>query len=119
MIVKDKSTISDTTWITKTSKIKATSSLLIKNVYLIHIRNAMSAKEDWVALQEYHQKSFLPKTNNQLEALGELKKSRLKEILKSFVAMILSSLPELYNNLINGFGSRPEKDVAFSLKINS
>ncbi|KAK2578839.1 hypothetical protein KPH14_012194 [Odynerus spinipes] len=47
--------------------------------------------------------------HNQLLAIGE----DIKENL--FIAMMLCSLPESYNSLINAFESRPEKDLTLSL----
>jgi len=124
-------------WKTKDRKARATIGLLVEDDQLIHIRDAETARDAWEKLKTYHVKAslsnkvFLLKSlcntkltetgnmeehiqkltviNDKLKAAGE----DIKENL--FIAMLLCSLPESYNSLINGLESRPETDLNISL----
>lgn len=124
-------------WLTKDAQARATIGLLVKENQLTHIRSKTTAAETWKALQDYHQKSSLSSkvillknlcsmklaengnmeehiinmsiVKDKLEAIGE----NIKEEL--FIAMILGSLPDSYNSLMNALESRPEEDLTLSL----
>jgi len=127
----------DAAWITKDAQARATIGLLVEDNQLTHIRSKITAAATWKALQDYHQKSSLSSKvillknlcsmklaesgnmeehiinmsiiKDKLEAIGE----NIKEEL--FIAMILGSLPDSYNSLINALESRPEEDLTLSL----
>jgi len=124
-------------WLTKDAQARATIGLLVEDNQLTHIRSKTTAAATWKALQDYHQKSSLSNKvillknlcnmkltesgnmeehiinmsiiKDKLEAIGE----NIKEEL--FIAMILGSLPDSYNSLINALESRPEEDLTLSL----
>lgn len=124
-------------WLTKDAQARATIGLLVEDNPLIHIRDKTTAATTWKALKDYHQKASLSSKITLLKNLCGMKlaengnieehiinmsiiKERsdaigenIKEEL--FIAMLLGSLPDSYNNMINALESRPEKDLTISL----
>lgn len=123
----------DATWKAKDAQARATIGLLVEDNQLVHIRNKTTAATTWKALQEYHRKASLSSkvillknlcgmklTENVEERIMSILKDKLEAIGEDikeelFIAMLLGSLPDSYNSLINALESRPEKDLTISL----
>lgn len=130
-------TAPDEKWLKADRQARATIGLLVEDDQLRHIKDINSAKEAWIALQNYHQKASL--TNqvflfkricsmklsengdmeshlnvmlnsvDQLAALGETLKDKM------IIALLLCSLPESYNTLITALKTRSEDELTIEL----
>lgn len=120
-------------WNTKDDKARATIGLMVEDTELHNIRNAKTAKESWNFLKDCHEKATM---TNKIMLMRKLFSTKLAlngnveihigEILEMFhrlaslgenfqehiiVAVLLSSLPENYDNLIAALEGREEKDL--------
>lgn len=121
-------------WSKKDQQGLATIGLNVSDDQLIHIRNAKTSKEAWIALQEYHEKNTanskvrLMKTimRLRLEEGGDMEAhlSRINELFQQMVdlntdvkpedwksATMLGSLPESYDTLVTALESRKESEL--------
>lgn len=139
-------------WTEKDDKARATIGLLVDDNQLGYIRNSKSARESWDILKNYHEKATM---TNKIVVMRKLFSTKMSEngsvdnhisvMLELFerlvslgekfeehivVAIILSSLPDNYDNLVTALEGRPEKDLTkefvieklrddFQRKINS
>lgn len=123
----------DAAWVKKDGKARATIGLLVEDSQLLHIKGKQTAREYWEALRCYHRrgtltsKVFLIKRlcRLQLEENGDLEKHVLEltglceklagmgEPLseKWYVAFLLCSMPDSYENLITALESRSDNDL--------
>lgn len=120
-------------WNEKDDKARATIGLLVDDNQLGYIRNSKSAKESWAILKNIHEKATM---TNKIVVMRKLFSARMSEngnidnhiseMLELFerlvslgerfeehivVAVILSSLPNNYDNLITALEGRPEKEL--------
>lgn len=133
-VIKDEAPVPVTAeWTEKDDKARATIGLLVSDNQLCHIRNSKSAKQSWENLKKCHENATM---TNKIVLMRKLFSARMEEngnvenhiseMLELFerlvsldekfeehivVAIILSSLPENYDNLITALESRPEKDL--------
>ena len=127
-------------WRKKDEKARATIGLLVEDNQLHLITRQGTAREMWIALKNYHQKSTLSNKVNLLKKICALKLSEngdmenhiaemedlvyqltsLGEELAEhlIVAFYLSSLPDSYNILITALETRPETDLTQELVKN-
>lgn len=121
-------------WTDKDDKASAIIGLMVDDSQLIHIRNSVSAKESWTILKNYHEKATMTNKivlmrkifSTKMVANGDVE-NHISEMLEMFdrlcslaenfdehivVAIILSSLPDNYDNIITALESRPEKDLS-------
>ena len=126
--------------IIRDQKARATIGLLLEDNELHLVKKQTTAKDTWMALKGYHEKSTLSTKVSLLRKLFALKLSETGnmeqhlqqiedrinqlasagEILaeKLTVAIILSSLPESYGTLITALETRPEEDLTQELVKN-
>lgn len=127
-------------WNKKEGKARAYIGLFIEDNQIIHVKNKITAKSMWQALQEYHQKStlsnkvrllrrlcrmMLPEGGNMqthLNAMDECmdQLATLGEPLADTLAipLYLSSLSESYSVLITALESRSEADLTKNMVKN-
>ena len=123
----------DSVWTKKDESAQVVIGLTVEDSQLRFIKNASTAREAWLALQSYHQKST---TSNKVHILKRLCRTFLKEggdmeehimILSDYfdkltglgmvlpddviACLYLSNLPESYGTLVTALESRPEKDL--------
>lgn len=120
-------------WNNIDDKARATIGLMVEDSQLNHIRTAKTAKESWTSLKNIHESTtitnkimLMRKLFNMKLALNGNLETHIGEMLEMFhrlsslnenfqqhivVAIILSSLPENYDNLITALEGREEKDL--------
>lgn len=120
-------------WTRKDDKARALIGLLVEDSEFIHVKKARTSKESWTILKNRHEKPTLTNKISLLKRICGLKMSEndnieehmnemidLVEQLASLgqelaenlvVAMILRSLPDSYDSLINALETRPEEDL--------
>lgn len=111
--------------------------LCIDDSQVTHVRSAVSAKQAWNMLKQYHERNTLTNKvcimrricstklsegGNIEQHLGELTDMFQKlvdlgdELIDSWkVALVLSSLPASYDTLVTALESRPEADLTISM----
>lgn len=120
-------------WKRKDDKARANIGLLVDDKQFIHIKKAISAKESWNILKNRHEKPTLSNKISLLKRICNLKMeesddmeshvnemndlveqlTNLGEELKEnlVVAMLLRSLPDSYDTLINVLENKPEDEL--------
>lgn len=120
-------------WTEKDDKARATIGLSVEENQVNFIRNAKSAKESWESLKKIHENATMTNKIILMRKLFSTKlvingdvENHIGEMLDMFhrlscfgenfdehitVAIILSSLPENYDNLITALESRPPADL--------
>jgi len=120
-------------WKRKDDKARANIGLLVDDNQFVHIKKATSAKESWTILKNRHEKPTLSNKISLLKRICNLKMeesddmeshvnemndlveqlTNLGEELKEnlVVAMLLRSLPDSYDTLINVLENKPEEEL--------
>ena len=137
VLTTDRPDVDNQEWDKKNRQARATIALLVEDEQLIHIKGEDTAKGMWNALRRLHESSSL---NNKLYLLRKLYQSKLtpegdmqehirsvleivaqlrdlgEEIKDNHVtAILLCSLPESYNPLINALETRSEAELTLQL----
>ena len=125
-------------WEKGNNQAKALIGLLVEDGQLVHIRRASSARDAWLALKTYHEKSTLSHKVHLMRKICNLKleegadvQNHINQMTELFdklrdigeellsetwrVAMLLSSLPRSYDTLITALETRPEADLTYDL----
>jgi len=123
----------DAEWIKQDEKAQSTISLSINDSQIIHICKCETAKEMWEELQKVHERANL---SNKLYLMRKLYQTRLSqdqdmndyirstlemverlhgigEEIKDFhiAALLLSGLPDSYDNLVTALDARPDDEL--------
>lgn len=129
-------------WKKKDGQAKAIIGLSIEDNQLIHVRKLKTAKEYWDELKKYHEqctitskvfilkklcRMIMPEDGNiehhistMMDLVEQYQVQDTENVIPNslIVALILSSLPENYNNLIIALESRPVNELTLDLVKN-
>lgn len=126
-----------TKWNSENNQARGLIGLALEDGQLIHVKNLNTAREMWFALKEIHERETITSQITTMKKLCKLQMSEnedvethlnvISELIQQLsdmgthveekwkIAILLSSMPETYDNVVDSLEARPERELTWGL----